>query len=543
MRRRTKALLRIIAPLAVVGAMVLTAGTAVADEIEQLKLVINIHDDSLMGEDYAQTVSKAVNDILKQCDKYGIRMRVTPEIRTGVTEIAGTPVPGENVTEAQETEINKAGEQEVKNGGYKVTVIDGFSNPQVMGSTTRRIPAVPNAIIPPPMPSSAVDDDQGGDTWAHELGHGLGLEHEGDTNNLMYHNKADRTGTELTEDQCQKLKNGFRRRGAEKRCSEEQQQQGTCEPGTESVNDATFDPAGDVSNPIVDVEATVFTFDLDPVTPSLITATRVGLFPDTPVSATYQIGFDTDNDPATGGMVGPFGGFEFAAVVEVWDIFPFVGTATASLIELPGGLEVIPLDLEVLQVFHHIDVEEPPEVPEEELAAEVALSIPVGSLGPLANPIRVATVAVSGLDEDVVEPDTLNTLPALGPELVVSPRTTRPGQLLSISGSGFAPLSELTLLLADEVLLETTTLGDSTFSTSADTPPLPDGHYLLDAIDAGGNVGLEVITVTTAIGGVAELPEASDPSGLNYIALAALAAAVLVALSAGAWYARRRWVR
>jgi len=46
-----------------------------------------------------------------------------------------------------------------------------------------------------------------------------------------------------------------------------------------------------------------------------------------------------------------------------------------------------------------------------------------------------------------------------------------------------------------------------------------------------------------AVGGLAELPEASDSSGRNYIPLAALAAAALLALTAGAWYVRkRRWL-
>ena len=44
------------------------------------------------------------------------------------------------------------------------------------------------------------------------------------------------------------------------------------------------------------------------------------------------------------------------------------------------------------------------------------------------------------------------------------------------------------------------------------------------------------------VDGVAQLPNASGPSGPNYLALAGLAAALLVALTAGGWYARRRWL-
>jgi hypothetical protein len=42
------------------------------------------------------------------------------------------------------------------------------------------------------------------------------------------------------------------------------------------------------------------------------------------------------------------------------------------------------------------------------------------------------------------------------------------------------------------------------------------------------------------VGGVAELADTPDSSGRNYMALAGLAAAALLALTAGAWYARRR---
>jgi len=44
------------------------------------------------------------------------------------------------------------------------------------------------------------------------------------------------------------------------------------------------------------------------------------------------------------------------------------------------------------------------------------------------------------------------------------------------------------------------------------------------------------------VGGIAELPDAPGSAGPNYVALAALAAAALLALTAGGWYARRRWL-
>jgi hypothetical protein len=73
------------------------------------------------------------------------------------------------------------------------------------------------------------------------------------------------------------------------------------------------------------------------------------------------------------------------------------------------------------------------------------------------------------------------------------------------------------------------------------------------AVDANGepmisysddtNLDLKFATASppAPVGGLAELPDASVSSAPDYIALAALAAA-LVALSAGAWYARRRWL-
>jgi hypothetical protein len=65
-----------------------------------------------------------------------------------------------------------------------------------------------------------------------------------------------------------------------------------------------------------------------------------------------------------------------------------------------------------------------------------------------------------------------------------------------------------------------------------------DGDGIGDACDlpVGGTAQLPV-------GGIAQLPDISDSSTPNHIVLVALAAAAILVLTAGAWYARRRFSR
>jgi len=69
------------------------------------------------------------------------------------------------------------------------------------------------------------------------------------------------------------------------------------------------------------------------------------------------------------------------------------------------------------------------------------------------------------------------------------------------------------------------------------------GDIAVGALREGvGGRAYVFLSGTAPVGGIAELPDISDSSPVSYVALAALAAAALVAIGAGAWYARRRWL-
>ena len=68
------------------------------------------------------------------------------------------------------------------------------------------------------------------------------------------------------------------------------------------------------------------------------------------------------------------------------------------------------------------------------------------------------------------------------------------------------------------------------------------GAYQEDAGGSQAGAAYVFQQPVAPVGGLAELPDVAGSSGPNYAVLAALAGLALVALTAGAWYARRRWL-
>jgi hypothetical protein len=99
------------------------------------------------------------------------------------------------------------------------------------------------------------------------------------------------------------------------------------------------------------------------------------------------------------------------------------------------------------------------------------------------------------------------------------------------------------LRVVDELELKPPGIPVGTYNMSEDIEIMPVGDTDPDLSDNTLTTSFELNMVPGGVGGLAELPDVSDSSGRNYVLLGGLAAAALVALGAGGWYARRRWVR
>jgi hypothetical protein len=85
---------------------------------------------------------------------------------------------------------------------------------------------------------------------------------------------------------------------------------------------------------------------------------------------------------------------------------------------------------------------------------------------------------------------------------------------------------------------------NAVFDSQFDESEVSDLDYFHPSITGQANLARLTWSVTYdfygPVGGIAELPDGSASPERNYVALAALAAAAVVALGAGEWYARRQ---
>jgi hypothetical protein len=207
---------KVFAPLVALVLIAAFTYPVYADKIKQLKVVVIQLDAAKIPNSAAR--EKAMNDILKQCEKHGYRMRVTltkpnkgadPKDPNGGSIAPVGSVPDPNA--AAELE-KKAKETEIKNGGFKVWIGKGVPG----GANGGTWMGSPSTVVREQSDPTSIDGDER--TWTHEMGHGLGLPHvtdpngdvgNGDPNNLMYgyrrRSGGSASGSDLSKDQCEKL--------------------------------------------------------------------------------------------------------------------------------------------------------------------------------------------------------------------------------------------------------------------------------------------------------------------------------------------------
>lgn len=113
--------------------------------------------------------------------------------------------------------------------------------------------------------------------------------------------------------------------------------------------------------------------------------------------------------------------------------------------------------------------------------------------------------------------------------------------VFTVSGEDWCHTANPLAVPSGQVVIEKPDLTSNFFPGIDCGPPRTKGLVVLELDDESSRLSVKAAeNPAPPVGGIAVLPDVSDSSGRSYVALAALAAAALVALSTGGWYARRR---
>jgi len=481
----------------VLASAVLPAG---AHTYKQLNLIVNQLDGATLPD--TDKRQKEINEIYKKCDDHGAYFRVTigkvnanqsPTNTMGMPLTTNGVVPSDDVANA----LDKiALEGEVKNGGAKIWVVkelkSGTNN--VNGSTVIRRPCCMCAQ------QNGVNGDAR--TWAHELGHAMGLDDlygAGDTSNLMYGYRTygssnSPSGSALTEEQCKTILTNLCKRTSTTAKNKDQE----AEPSADASSHAMVDPPdlGTFTDTPVDLDWVQLTFDsnsLDPTNNSLYIDFVLRSVLVAPPTNLYYVWLDTDNDLATGNPQG------YDYVLEHQFISPFDGVVT--LTEFPSGnVTSLPDPLTARSVGRAVSGEDFASQTNEQ--TEVSSRVSMSLLTNLSSTVRVLvtsedpTLIVSTVDQ--VGPELVSSVPLPEPLLILSPNEAAPGDIIAVNGTGFTPNAEYKVLFDDIRIITGVTTPSGDILTNFNAPLLAGGDYPVDVVDADGQVQMAMMRITNS---------------------------------------------
>jgi len=150
-----------------------------------------------------------------------------------------------------------------------------------------------------------------------------------------------------------------------------------------SLHGSWTDAIGDVSQGFIDLfSGSLFAENLNSNLEIVINV--AGLFPSTNVNTKFQMFFDTDNNPATGGTFGAFRGIDKVLTITLTGQFPFtapIGSLTAALLDVASGTStpLTPGNVQRLQFI--IDSLNPNPPASQNLNDSINQSVPLPLLG------------------------------------------------------------------------------------------------------------------------------------------------------------------
>ncbi len=314
-----------------------------------------------------------------------------------------------------------------------------------------------------------------GTALAHEFCHGMTEGgHSSDINNLMYPT-LDLKDTRLNQDQINEVRKGAEKQGWTKR-------KGSWF-NVDTKRALWTDPLGDVSQEYIDL-FTGSLFAEGPASDLEVEIALAGLFPDgTDVNTKFEMGFDTDNNTNTG-----YNGVDKILRIILQGKYPFippVGSVTTSLYDVASETSVPLTPGEVVRIEEIVDVNGPPIPAPSDYSDSIEQSLPLSLLGPLTDavPVNLWATNINTGEYDWTS-FLFNFNPPPGAAIEMEPLEAEPGQIVNVQGLRFPPLSTVKLLIDDTEIVQTTTLGDGTFSTSFTIPALSPGWYFVTAVSS-----------------------------------------------------------
>lgn len=472
------------------------AASARADTYKQLPIIVNQLDGARLPD--LERRQKEMNNIFKQCDKHGVFIRVTitkTNLNQNPTNILGGPlttngvVPGDGVADA----LDRIGlSNEVKTAGAKIWVVKELKSggKKVNGSTVRGRPCTVCAE------QNGVHGDA--QTWAHELGHAMGLDDlygAGDTNNLMYGYRTYGTnntpaGSELTEEQCKIILTNWSKRTSTTVKNADQ----ISEPPAKVSSHVMVDPPDPppIAGSVGDLDwahLAIDQFSIDPLTPALYADFVLNTVLSNTPTTTYTIWLDLDDNPSTGDT----GGYD----VAIQHQFASPSNGFVVLLPLPSGPPVSAGGF-IAEIVSRI-VSGETNAANTPVGTQISSRVPLSALGPMAAEIRVKLTSQPGPISDVLGPERMATLPPLEPLLTLSPLIAGAGSTVNASGTGFASNASYTLLFDDIPILRGETSASGEINTNLTAPPVPAGDYVVDAVDGSGRAAIAVLRVTNPV--------------------------------------------